>query len=54
MGIPQIIIIALYAMSLGIAWSKHGSPKSGTENAWTSVIALIINMSILYWGGFFN
>ena len=51
--IPQIIIICLLCMSFTIAAVKHGESK-GEYNVWHSIIAIIINVIILYYGGFFD
>lgn len=53
MGTPQIVMIVLYAISIGITMQKHGKPKEGTESLWLSLFAVGINVAILYWGGFF-
>lgn len=53
MGIPQIIIIVLYAMGLGINLVKHGEPLEGKHNIVTSLIGTAIMIGLLIWGGFF-
>jgi len=52
--LPQVFILALYLISLGISIERHGKPKKGNESAWTSLIATIIMLALLYWGGFFT
>lgn len=54
MGAPQIILIAISALSFGITMSEHGKPRTGNESVWTSLIANIITFSLLWWGGFFH
>jgi hypothetical protein len=54
MGTPQIIWIALMAVSLGISLSKHGEPKKGKNSFWTALISFGIQLAILTWGGFFK
>ena len=54
MRAPQITLIVLYCISLGINLSEHGKPKQGKNNVFTSIVALIIQISILTWGGFFK
>ena len=54
MNAPQITIIALYALSLGMTLAQHGKPKTGTHSFWVALIGTAINFGILYWGGFFN
>jgi len=51
---PQIIIIALYTMSLGIHLAKHGEEKTGKYNFWSSLLSAIIIFALLKAGGFFS
>lgn len=51
MGIPQFIVLALMFTGLGIDICKHG--QLNKYNGWTSLIALIIMLGLLFWGGFF-
>jgi hypothetical protein len=37
-----------------MTFAKHGEPKKGKENGWTSLVSAIILYFILYEGGFFN
>ncbi len=53
MGWPQITWIALMALSFGIAASRHGESQ-GKHNAFTSLVAIAINATLLYYGGFFG
>ena len=50
----QALYLLLMLSSLLIAARDHGKPKEGKNNFWYSFIALIITMSLLYWGGFFD
>lgn len=52
--IPQLLFIALYSIGLGISFAEHGKPKTGNHNAWASLIAAAIVVTLLYLGGFFN
>ncbi|MBY6965316.1 hypothetical protein [Clostridium botulinum] len=54
MGMPQIILIILYCLSLGIAMSKHGQPKEDKYNFFYNLISTGIMIGLLIWGGFFN
>lgn len=54
MGLQQIAIIVLYTVSFGIMLAEHGKPKRGKENAWISLLSLIIIFSLLISGGFFK
>jgi len=51
---PQITMIALFALSLGIAISDHGKPKQGNTSFWANLIAVGTQGVILTWGGFFK
>lgn len=53
-GWPQVTLFALLMISLGISMKEHGNPKSGTYNAWVTFIAVIVELFILYSGGFFS
>ena len=52
--IPQLIYLGLTMIGLGMIISKHGQPKEGNHNAWSSIIASIVIGYVLYLGGFFN
>jgi hypothetical protein len=54
MQAPQIIIIALYAMALLLNSHLHGKERTGKYNFWTTLVGTIMQLSILYWGGFFH
>lgn len=54
MGIPQILIIILFAINLGINIAKHGEDKEEKYNFWSTLIGTLIECFILYCGGFFS
>ena len=54
MGVPQIIMICLWTLALGIDLETHGKPKTGNDNAMTTILGIIINATILYYGGFWT
>ena len=54
MRAPQIIYIAMLAAGAGIAMVKHGKPKEGNYNFWTSLLSSAIVVGLLIWGGFFS
>jgi hypothetical protein len=54
MRAPQLIIVCLWALSLGIELVKHGQPRTGNHNAVAQILATAICALILYWGGFFG
>ena len=57
MSMPQIIVIVLLAMDLGINLAKHKEPKEGSSaeyNFWTACIVTIIWGVVLWLGGFWR
>ena len=52
-GIPQTIYIALIFMSIGITMAKNGQPR-GNYNIANVLVASIIELTLLYFGGFFG
>ena len=53
MRAPQIIIIVMYALGIGIALSKHGEQRNDKYNFFVTLISTAIELSLLWWGGFF-
>ena len=51
--VAAIILLCLYAMSLAIVLVKHGEPQK-PYNFWSQFIALVIQLTLLYFSGFFN
>ena len=51
---PQILMLVLAFIGLLINANKHGKPKTGNDNFWIHSISVILTLSILYWGGFFD
>lgn len=54
MNVPQIIILLLTGTSWLLNAYLHGRPRTGKHNVFIIIIAGIINLLILYWGGFFK
>ena len=50
---PQITMIALFAAGTAVSVIKHGEPQ-GPQNAWSSLIAIGVEIGLLIAGGFFN
>jgi len=50
---PQTVMLLLALLSLLISAHKHGESR-GKYNMWASLAAIIIQLSILSWGGFFS
>lgn len=51
---PQIIWLVLAAAALLLEANRHGKPKEGKYNLWTSIAAVAISFGLLWWGGFFR
>lgn len=49
---PQIVVICLFAMTVGINLSKHGE-SGGNHNFWASLLNVAIYTFLLKAGGFF-
>ena len=47
-------LCAIYILVVGISLAEHGTPKKGTNNAWSAIIMLIILSTLLYFGGWFK
>ena len=54
MGICQIIMLVLACMSLGVSMARNGHPKTGTHNFGIDLIAWVLQLGLLYFGGFFS
>jgi hypothetical protein len=52
--LPQILYLILVGLALGIIATHHGKPKTGNENFGVSLIAVLIQIGLMLWGGFFN
>ena len=53
MKIPQIIMIVLIALDIGIELVQHGKTTETKHNVWACLIAKGILITILKYGGFF-
>ena len=47
--LPIIILVILTSMGLGFVISKHGKPKKEKYDAWSHLIALIIEWGLILW-----
>lgn len=54
MGWPQITIIALSAIGVGINAAKHGQPREGKHSLWIALGVVAAEMYVLSAGGFFS
>lgn len=53
MKAPQIILIVIYSISLLLSARDHGKPRPN-GNFWLSLVATVISVGLLLWGGFFG
>lgn len=53
--IPQIIILVLGMLGLGMDIARHGEyMKTKKIDAWASLFTVILTWLLLYWGGFWD
>lgn len=43
-----IAIIVMYVLSLGVNLGKHGRPREGEYNFWSSLISTAIMITLIY------
>ena len=51
--VPQIIYLSLVFIGLLLVANQHGQVRA-PQNFWNTLIATVITISLLYWGGFFD
>lgn len=54
LGVPQLIVICLYATGIGMHLAKDGEPRDENYSFLRNLIATVIAAGILWWGGFFT
>lgn len=54
MGAPQIIMIILQVLGIGIHLARHGEETNDTYNFITRTFSALVVIGLLYWGGFFK
>ena len=54
LGIPQLIMCAIYTLNLCIYAVNHGKPKKDKYNFGYCLVGTVINITILKCGGFFG
>lgn len=52
--VPQFIVLAILFMNVGVALVADGKPRTGKHSFMTTLISTIIQIWILYAGGFFK
>lgn len=53
MSAPQIVMICLLAVEIGVALGKHGQPRE-PYNFLFNLISVGILVGLLWWGGFWS
>lgn len=54
-GWPQAIYFALILVGIGLELARHGQVrKPSRHNAWTTIVASLLILALLWWGGFFS
>lgn len=51
---PQIAVLVLYVLSVGVHLARHGQPRDGKYNFIGSLVMAVILLSLMYAGGFFG
>jgi hypothetical protein len=51
--IPQLIVIGVQCMAIGVSLAKDGEPRANFC-AITTMISVSVECGLLYWGGFFE
>jgi hypothetical protein len=54
MHIPQVLILLLIALDIGVVLAKHDQPRTDKYNVFVTAISHAIMVAILIWGGFFD
>jgi hypothetical protein len=54
MKTPAILWLLIAALGIGVNVAEHGKPKTGTYNLGVALLTVLIDASLLYWGGFFR
>ncbi len=54
MGIPQIIVLVIYMIALGMSLADDGKVKMKKESFWLSLVSVGTILALLWWGGFFG
>lgn len=53
LGIPQMIMLSIYLLSLGAALAKNGKEKVSKVSFGENFFVVAVYTGLLYWGGFF-
>lgn len=50
----RILFVAWLLLSLGCYLAKHGEPKTGNYSFWVALISSVLQVLLLWGGGFFS
>lgn len=53
-GTPQIIMVVLMMLNIGVNIAKYADSEQGKVGFWSSTISTVFMIGLLYWGGFFS
>lgn len=53
-GWPQLIYIGMMIFNLTLEGMKHRQQKEGKHSFGVTMIATILSLGLVYWGGFFE
>ena len=54
MHAPQIIVLVLYSITIGIEMAQHGETYVTKHNVFITMIGVVMMLGLLWWGGFFS
>lgn len=54
MGVSQIILLSLIGLNLILSSYLHGKPKEGNHSVFITIFGVLIHLTLLYCGGFFD
>jgi hypothetical protein len=54
MGVSQIILLSLIGLNLMLSSYLHGKPKEGNHSVFITLFGVLIHLTLLYCGGFFD
>ena len=52
LGWPQFIYLTLTILGVAIVLRRHGQSRPGSYNILKTLIASVLTLMLLYWGGF--
>lgn len=54
LGAPQIILVALIGIKVGVALAKDGQARTGKHSIKAGLVNNAVLLTLLWWGGFFG